>query len=154
MANTYSSIYIHVIFAVRHRARMIDENWEVSLQKYISGIIKSHKQKMMAINNMPDHMHILIGIRPEMHIASLIRDIKANSSRWINDQQFLSSRFEWQEGYGVFSVGERQVQIVIDYILNQKIHYQKKNFKDELIEELKAHSVEFDDRYIFKGVLE
>lgn len=108
----------------------------------------------MAINNMSDHMHILISIRPDMHISSLIRDIKANSSRWINDQQFLSSRFEWQEGYGVFSVGERQVQIVIDYILNQKIHHQKKNFKDELIEELKAHSVEFDDRFIFKGVLE
>jgi putative transposase len=149
MANTYTQLYIHVVFAVKGRANLISKNWEEALYKYITGIITNKNQKLMVINGMPDHLHILIGIKPDCNLSDLVRDIKANSSKWINENKFVIGKFEWQNGFGAFSVSSSQVQTVVNYIINQKEHHQKKTFREEYIEFLNAYQIEYKPEYIF-----
>ncbi len=150
MANTYTEIHIQFVFAVKHRDGLIHSSFKNELYQYIAGIIKNHNHKLLAINGMPDHIHILIGMRPTQSIADLLQDIKGNSSKWINEKKFLKVRFEWQEGYGAFSYSKSQINKVIDYIKNQEKHHMVKTFREEYLEVLKLYEVEFDERYIFK----
>ena len=152
MADSYSSIYIHIVYAVKNRASLIDGSWETDLQKYIAGIVRNRGQKLMAVNTMPDHIHILVGIRPDCLLADLVKDIKANSSRWINDLRLTKQVFRWQNGYGSFSVGRREVKIVSHYIWNQKIHHAKRRFREEYLETLRYHYVVYDERFVLKDV--
>ena len=150
MANTYNQIHIQFVFAVKHRNGLIHTSFKEELYKYITGIIKFHNHKLLAINGMPDHLHILIGMRPTQSISDLMQDIKGSSSKWINEKKFLKVKFEWQEGYGAFSYSKSQVYIIIDYIKNQEQHHANKTFQEEYLEFLKIFEVEYDARYIFK----
>lgn len=132
---------------------MIDASWETDLHKYITGIIRKRGQKLMAVNTMPDHIHILIGVRPDCLITDLVRDVKANSSRWINDRRLTKRFFRWQNGYAAFSVGRRQVRIVSRYIWNQKEHHARRKFEEEYRAALEEHYVQFEERYVLKDVL-
>ena len=150
MANTYTQIFLQFIFAPKFRASLIHASWEDELYKYITGIVQNNKHKMLAINGMPDHIHFIIGFHTTQSISDLMQDVKANSSKWINEKRFIKSRFEWQEGYGGFSYSKSQVNKVIQYILNQKEHHKKTTFMGEYKEFLKKFEIQFDEKYIFR----
>jgi len=152
MANTYSQIYTHVVFAVEGRQSLIRPQYNDELQKYITGIVSGQNQKLIAINNMPDHVHILIGQKPSAALSDLIRDIKAASSGFINDRRWVLGRFSWQEGFGAFSYSHSQLSTVIRYIQNQQAHHQRTSFKEEYVELLKRFNVAHDQRYVFQFV--
>jgi len=150
MANTYTQIYIHVVFAVEGRENLIKPEHNDELQKYITGIVSAQKQKLIAINNMPDHMHVLLGIKPDMALSDLVRNVKASSSKFINEKRWVAGRFSWQEGFGAFSHSRSQLGTVIRYIENQQRHHAKKSFHEEYVELLEKFNVDYDPRYIFK----
>src|SRR5271155_2757534 len=150
MANTYTQIYIHAVFAVEGRQNLIESRNNNELQKYITGIVSRQKQKLIAINNMPDHLHVLVGLKPELSLSDLVRDVKANSSKFINELRWMPGRFSWQEGFGAFSYSRSQLGTVIRYIENQQKHHAKKSFRDEYVELLEKFNVDYDKRYIFK----
>ncbi len=152
MANTYSQIYIHGVFAVQGRGNLIHKNLKDELHKYICGIINNKDRKVYAINGMPDHVHVLISIRPNVLISDLMRDIKAGSSGWINTHKKILGKFSWQEGFGAFSVSQSQLDTVIAYINNQEIYHQKSTFKQEYIGLLKAYNIEYNDKYVFDWI--
>src|ERR1700752_208221 len=133
MPNTYTQIHLQFVFAVKHRSNIIHNSWEDELYKYITAIIQNNSHKLLAINGMPDHIHILVGMRPVQSISELLQDIKRSSSKWINEKGFTKSKFEWQEGYGAFSYSLSHVKNVINYINNQKEHHKTQSFKDEYI---------------------
>jgi REP element-mobilizing transposase RayT len=150
VADTYTQIYIHVVFAVEGRQSLIDPQHNQELQKYITGILSAQNQKLIAINNMPDHLHVLIGLRPDSSLSDLVRDIKANSSKFINEQRWIVGRFSWQQGFGAFSYSRSQIGAVIRYIENQPKHHAKKSFREEYIELLEKFNVDYKLKYIFK----
>ena len=150
MANTYSQIYIQVVFAVRGRENLIKREWKDVLYKYITGVVKNHGQKLIVIGGVSDDVHILLGIKPDIKLSDLVRDIKANSSRFINEKRFLKGRFYWQEGFGAFSYSISQLDDVIHYIQNQEEHHKKQSFLEEYKSFLKAFAIDFDEQYIFK----
>ena len=152
MANTYTQIHIQFVFAVRNRQSLIDEKWRADLYKYITGIVQNAGHKMLQINGMPDHLHILIGMRPSQSISDLMKHIKGDSSAWINKQGLTRSRFSWQEGYGAFSYGKSAVPNVIRYIKNQQEHHRTTSFADEYQELLETFEIDYDKRFIFKPV--
>ena len=152
MANTYSQIYIHVVFAVEGRQNLIAPEHNDELQKYITGIVSAQKHKLIAVNNMPDHLHVLIGLRPDASLSQLVRDIKANCSRFINEKHWIMGRFSWQEGFGAFSYSRSQLGTVIRYIENQQKHHARKSFHEEYTTLLEKFGVEYDPRYIFSHV--
>ena len=149
MANTYTQLYFHIVFAVKGRSNYISEQWKDELYKYISGIIANKDQKLMIVNGVPNHIHLLIGTKPNCNLSDLIRDIKANSSKWINEKKFTNFHFEWQTGFGAFTVSQSVVPNVIEYIKNQEEHHRKKTFKEEYVEFLKAYQIDFKDEYLF-----
>ncbi len=149
MPNTYSQLYIQIVFAVKGRQCFIKESFRDELQKYISGIIKEKKQKLYAIYCMPDHTHIFVSIKPDITISDLVRDIKANSSSFIKEKHFVKN-FSWQTGFGAFSYSKSQASNVVDYILRQPEHHKKKTFKQEYIEFLQKFEIEYDDKYLFE----
>jgi putative transposase len=152
MANTYSQIYIQVVFAVYGRENLIKPEWKDEIYKYISGIVKNKKQKLIAINGVSDHVHILLGIKPNCDLSHLVQEIKANSSRFINDERFVHGRFNWQEGFGAFSYGYSQLDTVIGYIQRQEEHHKKKSFREEYLGFLEKFQVNFDEKYLFEWV--
>jgi putative transposase len=152
MANTYSQIHIQIIFAVKGREQLIKEGHREGLQKYITGIITNKNQKLLAIYCMPDHTHIFMGLRPNIAISDLVRDIKANSSSYITENDLTKSAFSWQEGYGVFSYSKSQVDAVVKYVLNQAEHHKKRTFREEYIDFLQKFEIEYDEKYLFEWV--
>ncbi|MCC5915091.1 MAG: IS200/IS605 family transposase [Balneolaceae bacterium] len=152
MANTYTQIHIHAIFAVQNRQSLIRNEWENDLYKYITGIISNHNHKLLQINGMPDHVHMLIGLRPYQSLSELMKYVKQDSSKWLNQNVLYNSKFTWQDGFGAFSYSKSQVPGVIKYIQNQKEHHKKRSFKEEYLDFLKKFDVDFDERYIFKPI--
>ena len=152
MANTYTQIYIHVVFAVQGRQSLIRDEHNDELQKYTTGIVTNKGQKLIAINNMPDHMHILIGQRPNVALSDLVRDIKASSSGFINERRWVAGRFAWQEGFGAFSYAHSQLSTVIRYIQNQQEHHRRRTFREEYIALLERFHVPHEERYIFQPI--
>ncbi|MES2654002.1 MAG: IS200/IS605 family transposase [Bacteroidota bacterium] len=153
MPNTYTQIHIHFIFVVKYRSGLIHATWKNDLYKYITGIVQNNQHKMIAINGMPDHVHVLIGLRPTQSISDLMQDVKANSSKWINEQKLTPGRFEWQAGFGAFSYSKSQLKNVITYIENQEQHHTNKTFREEYIALLEAFEVEYNEQYIFKDLI-
>lgn len=153
MANSYTQIYLQFVFAVKYRNAVIAENWETDLYKYITGIVQNNKHKLIQINGMPDHIHILVGFHTTQSIADLMRDIKANSSKWINENNFTKEKFEWQTGYGAFSYSKSHLQNVINYINKQKKHHQKQNFLEEYKVFLEKFEIEHDIEFSFKELI-
>lgn len=152
MAGTFSQIYIQIVFAVKNRENLIDKEWKDELYKYIAGIIKGKNQKPIIVNGMPDHVHIFIGLRPVMAISDLVRDIKNNSSNFINDRKFVKGKFSWQEGYGAFSYSHSHIETVYNYILNQDKHHKKKTFREEYVDFLKKFNIEHNEKYLFEWI--
>lgn len=150
MSGTFSQLYIQVVFAVKGRENLIADKWAKELHKYIAGIIKGKGQKPIIVNGMPDHIHAFIGLRPVMTISDLVRDIKNNSSKFINEQKLVRGKFAWQEGYGAFSYSHSHIDKVYNYILNQEERHQKQSFKEEYVDFLKHFNITYDEKYLFE----
>jgi Transposase and inactivated derivatives len=153
MSNTYTQLYLHFVFGVKFRQSVIHKAWKERLHQYITAIIQRNQHKMLQINSMPDHIHILIGYNPNQSVASLLQLVKSESTKWINEQRFVPGRFAWQEGYGAFSYSKSQVQEVIRYIQLQEEHHKKTTFREEYRAFLNAFEIEFDERFIFKELV-
>jgi putative transposase len=152
MANTYTQIHIQAVFTVRNKECIISSSWGNELYKYITGIIQNNHHKVLAINGMPDHIHILFGMRPSQSLSDLLQDIKGDSSRWINQKKFIKGHFSWQEGYGAFSYSKTHISNVINYINNQGIHHKKQSFKEEYLNLLQEFDIQFDDQFLFRTI--
>lgn len=152
MPNTYTQIYLHLIFAVQNRASLIHPDWKEELYKYITGIVKKNGHKLIAINGMPNHLHIAVGYKPHQLIPALLQDIKGDSSKWINSKKFIRGHFSWQAGYGAFSFSHSQIDAVVKYIKNQEEHHKKKSFREEYLNLLKKYEIVFDEKYILEDV--
>tara|TARA_R110000868_G_scaffold51890_3_gene164346 strand:- start:1787 stop:2245 length:459 start_codon:yes stop_codon:yes gene_type:complete len=150
--STYSQIYIQIVFAVKNRNALIANSWEEELYKYITGIVQNKGQKMLAINGMPDHIHILIGMKPSCCLSDLVREIKKSSNSFVKEKEFSKYKFEWQEGFGAFSYSHSSLDNVIEYINNQKEHHKKRSFKEEYINFLKKFNIEFKNEYLFEWI--
>ena len=152
MANTYTQIHIQVVFAVQNRKSMIGDSWKDRLFKYITGIIQDKEHKVLQINGVHDHIHILFGMRPVQALSDLMKQVKQDSSKWINDNRLAPDHFSWQAGYGAFSYSKSQLPAVINYIQNQEEHHRKESFYDEYISLLEEHGVDYNTQYIFKPI--
>lgn len=150
MANTYSKIYLQIVFAVKNRDALIQKEWKERLHGYITGVVQSNGHKMIAINSMPDHIHIFIGYKPNQLISSLVEEIKTSSNSFIKDHNFSRYAFAWQKGYGVFSYSRSQLPNVAKYIEMQELHHAKRTFKEEYLELLRKFEVEFEEKYVFE----
>jgi putative transposase len=150
MANTYSQIYIQIVFAVQGRQNLVRPDRKEELQKYMTGIVTRQGQKLIAIHCMPDHTHLLIGLRPNVALSDLVGDIKTGSANHINEQRWVPGRFSWQEGFGAFSYSHSQLTGVIEYIRDQVEHHAHKSFREEYLAFLKRFAVPHDERYIFR----
>ena len=149
MPDTFSQIYIQYVFAVKGRESLIMSSFQDELYKYITGIVNGKDQKSLAVNGMPDHIHVLVGLKPAMRISDLIRDIKNNSTNFINEKGILKQKFSWQDGYGAFSYSESNFGNVIDYIKNQKEHHKRKTFRQEYLGFLKKFNIPYEEKYLF-----
>lgn len=152
MANTFTQIYLHIVFAVQNRTSLILPEWKEELYKYITGIVKNNGHKLIAINGVSNHLHIAFGYKPHQLIPELLQDIKANSSKWINEKRFVRGKFNWQAGYGAFSFSHSQINAAIKYINNQEQHHKRKTFKEEYVDMLKKYDVPYDEKYILMDV--
>jgi REP element-mobilizing transposase RayT len=149
VANTYSQVFLQVVFAVKFRQNLILPEWKGDLHKYLSGIIRAKGHKAIIVNGVENHIHAFIGLKPGMAISDLVRDIKNNSANFVNDNKWVSGRFSWQEGFGVFSYSQSHVEMVYMYILNQEEHHRKITFKEEYINLLKEFQIDYDEKYLF-----
>ena len=149
MANTYTQIHIQSVFVVKYRKCLISQDWEDEIYKYMSSIIQNNGHKVIIINGMPDHIHLLFGFRPTQSLSQLMQIVKQDSSKWINNNKLAKRGFSWQKGYAAFSYSKSQLPRVIKYIQNQKIHHLKNNLKDEYLALLKTHQIDYDEKYTF-----
>jgi len=146
--STFTQLYIHIVFATRDRAALLDGEKKTRVYQYVAGIIKNLGHKLIIINGMADHVHILIGLAPDKAISDLVKEVKRSSTNFINEQRWFPGKFAWQEGYGAFSYGQSQLQTIIGYIRDQETHHQSKNFREEYLSLLKNFEVEFDEKWI------
>ena len=151
-SGTFSQIYIQLVFAVSGRQSLIEEAWEEELYKYITGIISNKGQKLLAINGMPDHIHILIGMKPSCQLSNLVMEIKKSSNKYINEKKFTKYTFSWQVGYGAFSYSHSNFGNVINYIKRQKEHHKRQTFLEEYQAFLQKFEIEFQSAYVFDAV--
>ena len=149
MANTYTKLYVHIVFSVKGRQSLISKENKEALHQYITRIITNKKQTVIRINSMPDHIHILIGLAPDISVSDLVRDIKSNSSKFINSKGWVVGRFEWQSGFAAFSYSESQLSTVVNYINNQEEHHSRMTFKEEYLELLERFNVDYHPKYVF-----
>ena len=152
MPNTYTQIYIQIVFTVQNKISLIIPQWQDELYKYITGIVQNNGHKLIAINGMPDHIHLFIWMKPNQSLSDLMQDVKGDSSKWVHEKGLTKGKFEWQTGFGGFSYSISQIDAVVKYINNQKAHHQKKTFIHEYLEFLEKFKVPFDERFIFKPV--
>ena len=153
MANTYHQIYLQTVFAVKYRKAMVQKSWKEKLFAVIGNLINETGCKTIIVNGVEDHVHCFLGLKPVISVSELMKTVKAKSSKYVNDKNLTESRFEWQEGYGVFSYGQSQVDRVYKYILNQETHHKKQTFREEYLEFLKSFKVEYDERYIYQEMM-
>ena len=150
MANTYTQFNIHAVFAVKGRQNLLSEKYRPELFQYISGILKNIGQYPLAVNGYKDHVHVFFELNPTSSKSDIIRDVKTNSSKWINEKKLVVGKFSWQEGYGGFSYSRSQRDHVIKYIINQEKHHTKKTFREEYLELLRKFEIKFKDEYVFE----
>jgi len=153
MANTFSQVYIQCVFAVKYRDAIINKEWRQTLLGVIGNLINETGCKTIIANGVEDHVHCFVGLKPIVSISELMKEVKAKSSKYINDHQLVKRRFEWQEGYGVFSYGHSQIDDVYKYISNQEAHHKKQTFKEEYLEFLEKFEVPYDEKYIFADLI-
>ena len=150
MANSYTQIYIQYIFTVKGIENFLPSQHNEELQKYIRGIVEKRKSILVAINNTPDHVHILISLNPNCSISKLIQEIKSISTKFINDNKWIKGKFQWQKGYGAFSYSKSHIENVKKYIEEQQRHHQSRTFREEFIDFLEKFRIEYDDKYLFE----
>ncbi len=150
MANTYTQIYIHVVFAVHGRQSLVRRTWKDAFERYITGIVQRREHKMHIINCQPDHVHMLIGLNPNDSLSDLVRDVKAASSKHANEERWPMGRFQWQQGYGAFSCGRSMLPNVIEYIKFQAAHHGRKTFRQEFVGLLERYEVQYNEAYLFE----
>jgi putative transposase len=150
MANTYSQLYVQVVFAVKGKANVIMERHRIELEKYICGIVNNKKSKPLAVYCNRDHLHILIGLHPAVSVSDITRDIKASSSKFINEKNWMMGKFQWQDGFGAFTYAKSQIDAVAKYILNQREHHKKNTFRDEYLSMLKKAEITYEEKYLFE----
>jgi REP element-mobilizing transposase RayT len=153
MANTYHQIYLQLVFAVKYRRAVLDKAWRNKVQGVIGNLVNETGCKTIIVNGVEDHMHCFVGLRPAVSVSDLMKTVKAKSSMYINNHSLTKERFEWQEGYGVFSYRRRDVDQIYKYVQNQESHHQKHTFKDEYLDLLKEFEVEYDEQYIFQELI-
>lgn len=153
MANTYHQVYIQTVFAVKYRKAVIAKDWRPTLLGVIGNLINETSCKTIIVNGVEDHVHCFLGLKPVVSISELMKTVKAKSSKYVNDHQLTNNRFEWQEGYGVFSYSHSHIDNVYQYIANQEQHHRKQTFRDEYVELLKKFDVPYDERYIFEELV-
>lgn len=149
MANTYTQLYTHIVFAVKGRQSLIPKHHKETLHQYITRIITNKKQTVIRINSMPDHIHILIGMTPDIALSDLVRDIKANSSKFISKKEWVVGRFEWQAGFAAFSYSHSQLDAIVSYIKNQEEHHARLTFREEYLAFLERFNVPYNRKYVF-----
>lgn len=152
MAGTYSQIYIQIVFVVKGRQNLLRKPWRDEVFKYMSGIIKNKGQKPIIVNGVSDHVHAFVGLKPSMALSDLVRDVKNNSTNFINDQTWIKGKFSWQEGYGAFSYSHSQIQYVYNYTLNQEVYHHQQTFQEEYVDFLKKFEIEHDVRCLFEWI--
>jgi REP element-mobilizing transposase RayT len=152
MANVYTQIYLQLVFSPMKHENVIPQKHKEELKKYTTGIIQNRKHKLLAVNFMPDHIHILVGYNPSQPLPDLVRDIKAISSKFINEKKWMPGRFQWQEGYGTFSYSRSQIDDVISYINSQEEHHKRISFKEEYLKLLDKFEVDYDPRFLFEWI--
>jgi putative transposase len=152
MANTFTQIYLHLVFAVQNRISLINVEWKVELYKYLNGIVQNNGHKLIAINGTANDLHLAVGYKPHQLIPDLLQDIKGNSSKWINERKFVRGKFKWQEGYGAFSFSHSHIERIVKYINNQEQHHKKQAFRQEYVELLKKYNLLFDEKYILLDI--
>lgn len=152
MSGTFSQLYVQVIFAVKGRENLIRREYREGLYEYIAGIVKGKGQKPIIINGVGDHVHLFVGVKPSISISDLVRDVKNNSSNFINSKKIVAGKFSWQEGFGAFSYGQSQVESVFQYIKNQEIHHQKRTFREEYVDMLNKFQIGYDEKYLFDWI--
>ncbi|MCD0469309.1 IS200/IS605 family transposase [Flavobacterium sp. JAS] len=153
MSNTYHQVYIQAVFAVKYRGALINNECKSKILSVIGNLINETGCKTIIVNGTEDHVHCLLGLKPTISISELMRIVKGKSSRFINDHQLTKYKFEWQEGYGVFSYSKSHIDAVYKYIANQEAHHKKQNFKDEYSSLLNKYNVEFDKRCVFENLI-
>ena len=153
MANTYHQVYLHFIFAVKYRNAVLDKKWRSTVFGVIGNVINETGCKTIIVNGVEDHVHCFLGLKPVASMSELMKTVKAKSSKYINDHQWAIGRFEWQEGYGVFSYSHSQIDRVFHYITNQEEHHKKQLFRDEYLEQLNKFQIPYDERYIFEDLI-
>ncbi len=149
MANTFTQLYVQFVFAPKFRAALLQKEWDERLRSYISVIVRNHGHKLIAINNMPDHIHMFIGLNPTQSVSEVMRIVKGDSAEWINKEKLTIGKFQWQNGYGAFSYGRSQVDAVSKYVSNQQEHHKKVAFLDEYKAMLEKFEIPFEDQYLF-----
>ena len=150
MANTYSQLNIHCIFAVKGRENIITKNFRDELHRYMSGILKNDGSYPLAVGGWKDHVHVFFELPATLAVSKQMQILKSVSSKWINDNKLVLGKFSWQEGYGAFSYARSQRNTVINYIMNQESHHGKKSFRTEYLEMLKNFEVNYDPKYLFE----
>lgn len=153
MSNTYHQVYIQAVFAVKYREALINNECKTKILSVIGNLINETGCKTIIVNGTDDHVHCLLGLKPTISISELMRIIKGKSSRFINDHQLTKCKFEWQEGYGVFSYSKSHIDAVYKYIANQEAHHKKQNFKDEYSSLLNKYNVDFDKKCVFENLI-
>ena len=149
MSNTFSQIYLQFVFAVKGRQSLIAKENKEELHKYITGLVQNRKAKMLAVHCMPDHMHLFVGFKPSVLISDFVKEIKVETNEFINEKKWVNGRFNWQEGHGVFSYSHSHIERVVNYVLNQETHHQKKTFRQEYHELLEKFEIPYEERYLF-----
>ncbi len=149
MGDVFSQLYIHLVFSPKHREALIHPDWEEELYKYITGVIQQRGHKLLAIGGMPDHVHIFIGQKPSESISDLVVEIKTSSNLYVKEKKLSRHKFDWQNGYGVFSHSRSQLNAVCKYILNQKEHHKKKTFQEEFIKFCEDFGIEIGKKEFF-----
>jgi len=150
MANTYSQLNVHCVFAVKGRENLIATHFRDDLHRYMSGILKNDGSFPLAVNGWMDHVHVFFELSVTMTVADQMRMLKATSSKWINDNKFLPGKFSWQEGYGAFSYSRSQRDSVIKYLINQEEHHRNQTFREEYLELLRNFEIPFENKYVFE----
>ena len=150
MANTYRKVYLHIVFAVKNRKGLLDKSWRNELFAYMATSLNNRGHFSLAVNGYNDHAHLFFDYNCEELISDLVREIKKSSNEFINTNDFCSGKFEWQNGYGVFSNGYREKDVIIKYIINQEKHHSKRSFKDEYFSLLDSYDVEYKNEYVFE----
>ena len=153
MANTYHQMYIQTVFPVKFREGMIDKAWKEQLCAVMGNLINENGCKTILVNGVEDHVHCFFSLKPSISVSDLMKNVKAKSSKWINEQHLTKERFEWQDGFGAFSYGHSQINNVFQYIKNQEEHHLTKTFKEEYLKFLEIFEVPYDERYIFKELI-